>query len=202
MGKQRQVLDFYESEAWMVRSLIYHHPRILNIHKAAASLTTPVIAEPCAGRHAISGPLRLDYHLKVVTADVDRTHNVDVYGDSTIEPTWEDLQKIHGYIDFTVTNPTFNSAFYVLKKAIKFSRFGVAFLLRTTFTEPVQEHGRGFWLMENPPNRQIVLPRHSFDNSGETDMATCSWFIWDQGWISGTKRPNRPIEIDFEAKYR
>ena len=40
--------------------------------------------------------------------------------------------------------------------------------------------GRGAWLAAYPPTTLIVLPRISFTGDGNTDSATCAWFVWDR----------------------
>jgi len=53
---------------------------------------------------------------------------------------------------------------------------GLAFLLRLSWLEPTA--ARQDFLNQYPPKRLIVLPRHDFRGSGQTDSVTSAWMVW------------------------
>lgn len=115
MSDEREILDRYNTPAWMTNYLLDNHE------------ISGRICEPCAGGNSITGVLR-GRGLEVVTGDVDQTTKVDFYGDATCEPLW--LQ--FGPIDWVVSNYPFNSAVLINKKALKHARVGVAVYLRVS----------------------------------------------------------------------
>lgn len=91
---------------------------------------------------------------------------------------------------WVVTNPPWNGSGRIAWTALQHARVGVALLLRITWLEPCE--GRE-WLKRLPPTRMIVLPRISYDGSGQTDSATSAWFIWTRGTDGEWQRG--PIEV-------
>jgi hypothetical protein len=179
----RQDFDFYETPAWMVRSLLAHH--------AVRQIATTVF-EPCAGNGAIARVLE-QAGLITITNDLDTRQPTELHANAGEPAIWQHsrLQDI----DWVISNLPFNIAFPILQQAVRCARVGVALLLRKTFTEPTKQ--RGAWLQEHPPSRQIALPRHSFRGQGSDSVST-DWFIWE-------KNPDRslaPFVIDVAAKTR
>jgi len=80
--------------------------------------------------------------------------------------------------DWVVTNPPFNLAFEILTRILSFD-CKVAMILRISFLEPLKVDPRGRWLMNNPPDKLLVLPRQSFTGDGKSDSVTCAWCVWD-----------------------
>lgn len=191
----RSDLDFYETPAWMTRSLLWKFP----IPALPSRAWPPRLLEPCSGRDAITTVLRTAGY-KVRTNDIDPRHPSETHEDATSRAFWESLGA--GEIDWTVTNPTFRNAIHVLKLAYEFSNLGVIMLLRKSFLEPTGDpmrpkpDDRGPWLASHPPTGIVGQPRHSFRGTG-SDSQSCDWMIWD-------KRKGAPsfITVDFLAETR
>ncbi len=81
--------------------------------------------------------------------------------------------------DWVVTNPPWSLASEIAQLALRYSR-NVALRLRLTFLEATQ---RRTWLCAKPPQSLIVLPRISFNGTGQTDSCVPAWFLWGK-WIT------------------
>jgi hypothetical protein len=179
---QRNDHDFYETPRFMVASLLALQPM----------RPGSTILEPAAGDGAISRVLARAGHC-VITNDVDRRHEGrHFYHDATAPELWG-LDEVAG-VEWVIGNLPFSVAFPILQHAHALATVGVALLLRKSFLEPTKE--RGTWLEANPPDRTIVLPRHSFRGKGSDSVST-DWFIW-------LKQPStaRAIVVDAGAKGR
>lgn len=177
---ERNDFDFYPTPSFMTRSLLYFHPAIRGSK----------VLEPCSGQNHIAVILQ-QARCEVFTNDLDRRHPAQTFGDATSNDYW----KTAPAVDWVITNPPFNEAIFILKRAIEHADLGVIMLLRKTFTEPTDD--RGPWLQLHPPTRAIGEPRYSFRGSGN-DSVSCDWMIWE-------RRPDRslrPIEIDYVAERR
>lgn len=161
----RRPFDFYptgggdpqtESPAWAAQVLYRRVPQIVNI------------AEPCVG----TGDLVRGRTDVLWTNDLDISRKADAHMDMTDPASWKRIPRP----SWVVTNPPFADAGKILANALDHARHGVAFLLRLTFLEPVEQRAR--LLRENPPKRLIVLPRISFTGDGKTDSVTCAWMVW------------------------
>lgn len=173
----RREHDFYPTPANATRELL----KRINI-------VSPVL-EPCVGRGDMADVLRTDPRVGLVfTNDLDRTHLADWHDDATWEGFWRTLPPI----EYVVTNPPFSKADQILPLAWKYARVGVAMLLRISYLEPCE--GRGAWLAEHPPSKLIVLPRISFTGDGDTDMATCAWFVWDRACCGQSIEIVNPVD--------
>lgn len=165
--------DFYATPAWMLSALLR---RIY--------LARWVIVEPCAGDGAIVRQLtRFDSELQIVTNDIVQRGLLMPHFqlDARRKETWRSMEKLHGRIDLTLTNPPFDETFEIARQAVRFSQQGVILLQRCTWIEPTDD--RGPWLAKHPPSAQIVLPRWNFrsrDGKGGSDSAPPSWFIWNK----------------------
>jgi hypothetical protein len=180
---ERSDFDFYETPAWMTRSLLHYQPEI-----ACSS-----VLECCSGRDAIANVLRAA-GCRVYTNDIDRRHPAMTHGDATTRAYWAGLAPV---VDWIVTNTPFNVGFPILVHAFAHARIGVALLLRKTFLEPTEE--RGTWLAANPPLRIIGQPRHPFRGSG-SDSVACDWMIWRRARAPIAGEP--AIVIDHVARTR
>lgn len=76
--------------------------------------------------------------------------------------------------DWIVTSPPYHNALEIVKVAIRVSKIGVAFKLRSTFLEPTLT--RATWLKNNPPYMVVVLARAHY--RGRPCRSTEAWFIW------------------------
>jgi hypothetical protein len=178
---ERSDFDFYETPAWMTRSLVHHHPAIRGKR----------ILECCSGRDAIVRVLRDEYGCTVFTNDIDTRHPAEMHCDATQAWYWREHAPT---VDYVVTNPAFEPAFDILRHAYAHAHVGVAFLVRKTFLEPTLD--RGPWLQEHPPMRAIGEPRYSFRGVG-SDSVSCDWYVW-KDWITGLP----PFVIDYVAERR
>lgn len=163
----RRPMDFYETSKEAVDALVEHYLR-KEFHKEAS------ILEPCSGDGALARALVLNGYKFVWRNDLDQTRMAHTHQDAR---TFNFSSKT----ELAVTNPPFNQAFDILKN-LHPQMNAIALLLKLTFLEPTKD--RGPWLAKNPPNKLIVLPRHSFTGDGKTDSVTCAWMIWDK-YLSG-----------------
>ena len=131
------------------------------------------IFEPCVGQGHIS-----KYLNNPITNDIKGGF------DAQNHLYWADIKP-----DWTVTNPPFSSAYLIVVNAVHYSTLGAAILLRLSFLEPTKEREK--FLVRQPPNKLIILPRYSFTNDGKTDSVTCAWMIWDKTNESYIKVSNR-----------
>lgn len=143
------------------------------------------IFEPCAGMNHITQVLE-DFELRVFTNDIDEKMNTDFHFDASDIKNWDVLND---KIDWVVTNPPFSLAASILKHAYSKATVGVALLARLSFLEPCA--GRDKFLVKNPPNKLIVLPRVSFTRDGGTDSVTVAWMIW----LKQQHMMSRPIDV-------
>lgn len=180
----RSLLDFYETPAWMTRSLLYHHP-----------IPPCVVLECASGRDAITRVLREESRCAVFTNDLNPEHPSELHRDARDPKFWSDFARAYARPDWVITNLPFNVAIDILPHAVECARFGVATVLLKSFDEPTED--RGPWLSLNPWTRKINQPRHKFRGTGSPAMAS-DWFIWE-------REPNRSLPacvIDHIAKTR
>lgn len=157
----RRAFDFYPTPSWATKTLLDHVPEV----RASR------ILEPCVGAGDMSAVLWAS-GCTVLTNDVDRTRQADTYLDARQRESWRAFQ----IVEWIVSNPAFAFAPKIIPLAFEHATRGVAMFLRLSYLEPCD--GRGEWLAEHPPTRQIVLPRVSFTGDGNTDSVTCAWFVW------------------------
>ncbi len=155
----RDSFDLYPTPAWATEVLLKYLPLS----------ECEEVLEPCAGNRDIANTVSAA-GMRVVTNDIREGH--DHHGDATDSRHWADM----GPTDWTITNPPFATQTEILKNALRFSRVGVAFLLRLTFLEPCK--GRKELLADRPPAQLIVMPRISFTGDGKRDQVTTAWMIW------------------------
>ena len=181
---ERSDFDFYETPAWMTRSLLTHHPVIRG----------KLVLECASGNDAITTVLRDEGGCTVLTNDIDRRHPAMTHHDATKEDFWKFITA-DCPIEWVISNLPFNVAFPILEHALHYTA-RVAFLLRKTFLEPTDD--RGPFLAQFPPQHIIGLPRHKFRQGVEsTDSVSCDWMIWNDKGGSA-----RPIIVDYGAKSR
>ena len=166
--KQRRVLDSYYTPPWMTQAFIREAPDLLG----------GVLLDPCAGDGRMSRQLMRAGHFSRVVLNDAAPDRAPLRYDATRPELYEHLAREGGAPDAVITNPPFCVAGALAWQALAHARRCVALLLRISFLEPVEARQ---WLLRLPPTRQIALSRDSFDGSGQTDSATCSWFIWTRG---------------------
>lgn len=186
----RQENDYYETPAWMVASLLRHHP--IGSDRGHARC---FIVEPCAGDGAISR-IFVKRGYRVLTNDIDQRHPTMLHLDARHE-LWTDPATAE--TDWVISNTSFDIAFKVLEQAYMIARMGVALLLRKTFDEPTKK--RGAWLSRYPPTHTIRLPRHKFRRQAKgSDSTSVDWFIWRKGDQPEIWTIAPPYTIDHRAK--
>ena len=122
--------DFYETPEWQTKAL----RRRVQI--------AGTVFECCVGDGSVA---RMFPDCKLVTNDIDPERAADFHHDAGSEALWNETPKT----DWVVTNPPFNAAMPILRRAIEHARVGVVFLLRLSFMEPTRE--RGPFLSATPP---------------------------------------------------
>jgi len=178
----RRPLDFYETAAWQTRALLKHVPEIEGM-----------IVEPCAGDGSIVRVLK-ERGLVVTTNDIDVSRSTDMHQDATGLVFWS---MIADRCDWVVSNIPYKmpDCLQIVQHAVATAKLGVALMLRITFPEPTAHiHPRGPWLKDNPPGRQLVLPRYSFSGDGRSDSTTTCWFVWSRKRLTG-----KPIVCLYNA---
>jgi hypothetical protein len=139
-------------------------------------LTGPVL-DPCVGEGAIPAAFAARKWVPWITNDLDARVRADLHRDATRADFWDDLEPV----DWVITNPPYHQADVIVEHAIEHARCGVAMLLRLSFLEPTR---RRAWIVDNPPDRLIVLPRISYTTDGKTDTVTSAWMIWSPDYLS------------------
>lgn len=149
----------------------------LDATSAMVGLVNPYgcVFEPCVGDGHIARIVERRA-TRVLTNDVDPKRSALAHFDARDLRAWRAYHREAGPFDFVVSNPPFKDAIRIVQNAYQFARVGVVMLLRLSFLEPCDD--RGEWLEQNPPTKQIVLPRISFTGDGHTDSVTCAWFVW------------------------
>lgn len=127
------------------------------------------LIDPCCGDGRMAGQLEGRFR-RVYLNDIDKTAVADFHEDATDQMAlWSRFGS-----GWAVTNPPFNRAGKMVCHALD-RGLHVAFLLRITFLEPVEDRQ---WLVRRPPRAVLVLPRIDFIGAGQTDSAPCAWMIW------------------------
>lgn len=156
----RRKNDFYPTPSSVTEELLKHVQ------------VKGTVLEICSGAEDISKVLRAN-NLTTYTNDIA----LYTHAQSHFDAASDQLYLYHKDADWVVTNPPFNQAIGIVKKAVE-KVPNVAMLLRISFLEPTYD--RQDWLHENPPNKVIYLPRISFTGDGKTDSVTHFWCVWDQ----------------------
>ena len=170
----RSPLDFYETPAWMTRSLLHNHPF------PAPHLR---VLECCAGRGAITRELERA-GMTVVENDINPAHHRRYQLDMTSRESWLALDAREGPFDYVISNLPFNIAIAILRAGIDIPRRAFMTVLLKSFDEPTFDDTNGRlpraeWLEQHPWTRKINQPRHKFRGTGSPSMAS-DWFIWER----------------------
>lgn len=140
------------------------------------------VREPAANRGHMARPLS-EYFDQVEAADVHDYGAGYPVRDYLFGPDPEP-------VDWTITNPPFRLAEEFIARALRTSREGCAFILRSAFLEGVGRHERLF--SKRPPAfvlqfaERVVMHKGRLSKDGSTATAYC-WIIWlDARWhLSG-----------------
>ncbi len=161
--------DFYPTPPWATKAL-------LKYEQFEGS-----IWEPCCGDGSMSEVLKTT-GLPVYSSDLhDRNYNDT---DFTLDFLDDEACAIHvSPKNNIITNPPFNIADKILKKALERADKKVCLLLRTAFLEGQKRYNTIFNV--NPPARVLIFSErlsmypkgHKGKNGGTTAYA---WFVWDK----------------------
>lgn len=164
----RHDLDRYDSPTWFLTAVL---PYIA---------ISGSVFECCAGGEILASELRkIPSVTRVLTGDIDKSLDVDIYLDATSPMHWLTVPCV----DWIITNPPYggDSAFKILQNAYHQASNGVILFMRVTWEEPC--NGRAQWLFENPYTMKITLPRFSFrrgkNGNWSTDACTIAAYIWE-----------------------
>lgn len=161
--KPRRKLDAYYTPFWATQALIDAHPEVTGL----------ALVDPSSGDGRMSDHLVRSGRFNTrLLNDADRSAPATWHLDAARPESWEEWRL--GLASWCISNPPFNVASAIAWNALELG-YHVAFLLRLTFLEPVEDRQ---WLIRRPPTALVVLPRYSFDGSGQTDSVTCAWMIW------------------------
>ena len=179
MAKKRYKNDFYETPSLLTKELL-----------ARVNISGKIL-EPCAGNSAISKVLMQYPDNGRIVLESDLTWGDKRYCcvDATIREFWtywrSHFDKCYPEqgLQWVVTNPPFSKAHEILPLAFEHCNVGVAFLLRSTYSEPCKN--RRDWLIQNADRlryRIDINPRPRFRAEKGSDMATVTWFVWLKDW--------------------
>ena len=192
MTSIRHKNDFYQTPSLLTKTLLGKVPIAGNI------------LEPCAGKSAITKVLKQQESSISAVLESDltwgetRNHPVD----ATTEEFWSYWRSHFDYhyprqgLNWVVTNPPFSTAHEILPKAFDVCNIGVAFLLRSTYSEPCKN--RRDWLIEHADcmrYRIDISPRPRFRAGKGTDSTTCTWFVWQKNWSWSSLGVDSPFQF-------
>lgn len=151
-----------------------------------------LVREPGIGGESLLDPCCGDGRMAAQLAPLFRSVGLNDIEIGAVEPsttrqmrsafaflTAHDASRVPGMlwqtVSWVITNPPWSLASEIAQAAIKYSTCGVALLLRLSFLEATQKRS---WLCSCPPKAILVLPRISFDGTGQTDSVPPAWFLW------------------------
>lgn len=172
--QERRTFDYYPTPSWMTAALM----RRVSVWD---------VVEPCAGDGAITKVLQKAGKRVLLTNDLDPSRETDLHLDTCQMAFWERVKALHCM--WGITNVPFDLADVIVPMAVRALPY-FATILRLSWLEPTAARQR--FLVERPPARVIVLPRHDFKGRGSTDSVCSAWFIWEDG-ISSVR--SKPIDI-------
>lgn len=169
-------LDFFPTPPWGTRALMEHVLPHLGVHDDLG-----IVHEPCCGEGHMVEVLREHPKALVYGSDVfdygrgyatiDYLNPMEMR-DSLLAPDW------------TITNPPFVAALDITMTALKWSRVGVAMLMRTQWVEGAERYEALF--RDRPPTLiapfverlPMTIGRWNPDAASATSY---SWFVWVDG---------------------
>ena len=163
-GTTREPKDHYNTPRYTTLSLLMNH-----------AIQYPAL-EPCAGDMAIVNMLASG---EVYSLDINPDSPCVAHADYL---TWDINQ---GYKTI-ITNPPFNIAIDIIKKALADVVDGgeVIMLLRLNFLG--SQRRRPFW-EEHPCKKIHVLSKRPCFINGKSDSIEYAWFIWERGYTGKTE---------------
>lgn len=153
---KRRALDAYYTPPLLTQALLDEFPEIQG----------DCLLDPCCG------DLRMSK--QIMDAGRFRRHILNDIATGGWDATRAEAWKHWRGASWCVTNIPFCHSATIPWRAIE-AGVPAALLMRISFLEPVEDRQ---WVKRHPPTAMLALPRVSFDGSGQTDMATCGWFVW------------------------
>lgn len=203
----RDSLDDFPTQPWGARALVEH---VLWDYAPPFIMADQNVWEPACNRGYMARPLR-EYVKSVYASDV-HDYSAEWGGQARVCDflfPWSEPPRIAAKgIDWIITNPPFRLAEQFIERAFELGpRWGVAMLVRSTFTEGVGRYERLFSV--NPPSiiaqfaERLPLVKGRVDPDASTATAYC-WLVWIMGvkpqpfrWIPPCrKRLERPGDYD------
>ncbi|WP_197919329.1 hypothetical protein [Thiosulfatihalobacter marinus] len=175
-AEPRKSLDDFPTPPWATRAL-------LEFLDSMGFMPGGVAREPAANRGHMVRPLSEFF---------DRVEASDVHDYGAGYPVQDYLfGPDPDPVDWTITNPPFRLAEEFIGRALRTSREGCAFILRSAFLEGVGRHQRLF--SQRPPafvlqfSERVVMHKGRLSKDGSTATAYC-WIVWlHERWhLSGT----------------
>jgi len=159
-------LDDFPTPPWDTRALL----EFLN---SMGFTPSGVAREPAANRGHMVGPLA-EYFDRVEASDIHDYGAGYPVRDYLFGPDPDP-------VDWTITNPPFRLAEEFIDRALRTSRDGCAFILRSAFLESVGRYDRLF--AKRPPvyvlqfSERVVMHKGRLSKDGSTATAYC-WIVW------------------------
>lgn len=145
-----------------------------------------MILDPCAGgdaQHPMSYPTALlNIGCKIGGLDKNNIHTIDIREDSLADIKGDYLQMdCKDKYDIIITNPPFNIALDIIKKALNDVKDGgwVIMLLRLNFFEGKAR--KSFWEENMPVYSFVHSKRMAFSDSKSTDSVAYVHNAWKKG---------------------
>jgi hypothetical protein len=141
------------------------------------------VLEICNGDGAFTDVLARN-GLQVFTNDIDPDRNAQYCVDAS------DKDKVIKELPTTswiITNPPFNMALPIIENSFDKATDGIAFLLRSSFTETT--FARQEWLKEHEDylSHILFLPRVSFTGDKKTDSMSCNFYVYQKKPTAATR---------------
>lgn len=180
-ARKTHAADYYKTP---VPSILDFFMAFLNDNPEMDFISTGDILDPCAGGcidtlEPMSYPEAM---AKYTTFNENRLITMDIRKDSLAEITGDFLQYTPlSKFDCIITNPPFNLALDIIKKALSITRDGglVIMLLRLNF---FGSRERSAFFRENMPSFSYVhSKRMSFSDTGGTDSIEYMHAVWVKG---------------------
>lgn len=179
-GYDRHKSDYYVTPQDQIELFLNEFLKIENINNDV------IILDPCAGgdeNSEMSYPVVLE---KLLKYSIIQTIDIREDSPAMLKTNYLTYDCRH-YYDMIITNPPFNIALDVIKKALDDMDEGgfVIMLLRLNFLGSKQRFE--FWQNNKPKYIFVHHKRMSFVKGGGTDSVEYAHFVWQKGNRDDTK---------------
>lgn len=180
-ANKRHVADYYVTPQWCIRDFVNNF--LLDVENKFIGLNTYnkglLILDPCAGgdeKHEMSYPVVLKDMLE---CDVT---TIDIREDSKASIKCDFLETTLPDYDIVITNPPFNIAMDIIKKAMSVTqeRGYIIMLLRLNFLG--SKTRKPFFDEFMPEYIYVHNRRMSFTDDRVTDSIEYAHFVWRKGY--------------------